>query len=105
MKKGQTVYIKSTIGLLPNCNGYEGKILRVNKKNGENYSLRIHVEKSFRFDKGARNYKYDTTIRLNIASYEIFTDKDLFMKSMADAIENFIIVAQKSVFEIIDIFS
>lgn len=90
IRKGDTLYIKVTVGHAALINGYQVEVIRVNKKEGELHSIRVNIIKSFRLDKGisAEDINVKRTFDLGQPAYEIFQTKSEFIKSMEMALRN-----------------
>lgn len=89
MKKGDTIYVKITVGALPVCSAFSGKILYITKVMGEERKARIQVEKTFSFSRGFEIANHKTTVSLLVPAIEIFTDRQMFIDSILNSFINF----------------
>jgi hypothetical protein len=99
-KKDDIIYIKTTIGLLPHVSGVMAKVLRVNKKAGDIYSVRVEVLEKFSLKDGVEKTAYQTTYRINVTAYEFFVNRNDFIHSVNRTLENFITIAQTTALEV-----
>lgn len=100
MKKGDTIYVKSTVGNLPICSMKSGKIIYITKFAGEVRKIRLQVEKEFSFSHGFSTTNHKTTIRLLCPSVQVFTDRQKFLESINSLFLNFNKILLKSSKEI-----
>jgi ribosome biogenesis protein Nip4 len=100
MKKGQTIFVKVTVGT-HHISGYKGKIIYVTKKDGEIKSIRLDVSEQFSTREGLSTKSYLRTFNVeNKLVYEVFENRDDFVESVTHALRNLCIIFQKSITEL-----
>jgi hypothetical protein len=100
MKKGDVVYITRTVGTVPVFFAYRGTIIYVTKVMNEPRSIRVLVNTSYSFSKGISKNPHKATFSLIVSHTIIYTDKDLFIKTMNKCFNNFSKLIEKSKQEI-----
>ncbi len=86
-KKGQTIYIRCDVGKT-HVSGVEFLIDKINKKNGETYSLRGTVTKRITVNDGFSKKSFKNTYRLDITAYTFYPTVHSFMKGVNSTILN-----------------
>lgn len=92
-KKGQTIYVKCTVGI-GHISGYKGVINRLNKKDGELYSIGCDVSAALSVNYGFEKQNKKQSYRVGIPAYEFFTDRGSFINSMNHGFRNMISVIE-----------
>lgn len=101
MKSGDIIYMRVEMMDRLYVNAYKAQIIKVNKKHGEDYSVRVNLLQRFSVKDGVEDAGGATvTWRLDGSFYTFFTNYNAFAQDLEDSILNIKKVADIAINEI-----
>jgi len=107
LKTGQLIYIKHQVALIPHIEGYKAVIVKINKKDKIDYSIKVNIQERFSTLEGIsiKNNESLDCFKLNSPNYEFFDDMAEFKKSMILSFNNAKLILDKAIEEITNNFN